>query len=78
MHNMETLGCFVRNENTLGYMYRVDGGPLMFGVLVGSVLKGGLNPLNGSVFVSDADTYRKATKEDFKDYRVDSTNYNVE
>lgn len=57
----------VINENTLAYTQE---GSLMVGVLAGSVLKGGANPLNGPIFISPSDKWRDATFEDFDTFRV--------
>lgn len=59
----------VKNENTLGYLLATN--PPMMGVLAGSVLKGGHNPLNGPVLADPAsDNLRPATKADFEAFRV--------
>jgi len=58
---------FVCDEHTL--CYQIEGDPMM-GVLAGSVIRGGRNPLDG---VTHASTFRKirpATVEDFAAYRV--------
>lgn len=58
----------VLNEHTLGYLYTRD---QTMGVLHGSVLKGGHDWKNGDVsIVLGSDHLRKATVEDFNEYRV--------
>lgn len=66
----------VVNENTLGYLAEsgVDGYQTL-GVLAGSVVRGGKNPLNGPAVVTPLDRVRLATKKDFADYRIDSTGH---
>ena len=58
----------VLNEHTLAY--RLPATPNLLGVLAGSVLRGGHNPLNGSVSISERDHLRPATHADFDAYRV--------
>jgi hypothetical protein len=59
----------VLNENTLGYINETD--PNTVGVLAGSVIRGGHNPLNGPVtIVPTIDEVRPAKIEDFATYRV--------
>lgn len=64
--------CYVANENTL--CYRGNNWPesyLMYGVLAGSVLRGGKNPLDGGFPFNPAwDKMRLATKADFEFFRV--------
>ena len=57
----------VINENTLGY--RIEGSPFI-GVLAGSVLRGGSNPINGTISLSSLDLVRDATLSDFEFFRV--------
>ena len=68
--------CVVYEEHTLGY-FQTDTIPnvdyVYMGVLAGSVLRGGRNPMNGPVFIYmplDRDKLRIATKEDFDFFRV--------
>jgi len=67
--NAEKYGTqyLVGDEHTLVYKYP---GQLMMGVLAGSVIRGGHNPLNGCVVASQFKTLRPATVEDFKFFRV--------
>ena len=58
----------VLNEHTLGYLQPAT--PNLLGVLAGSVLRGGHNPLNGPVYFSERDRIRPATHDDFDAYRV--------
>jgi hypothetical protein len=60
----------VINENTLGYV--TASYPSVFGVLAGSVLRGGHNPFNGPVYISPWDHVRPADIGDFESYRVDA------
>ena len=64
------LDYVVKDENTLGYLYKGPCGTLMIGVLAGSVLRGGANPVDGPVFVSSMGDIRLATEEDFSNFRV--------
>lgn len=57
----------VKNENTL--CYRQEGTQFV-GVLAGSVIRGGHNPLNGSIIIAPSDALRPATLEDFEFFRV--------
>lgn len=57
----------VKNENTL--CYRQDGSHFV-GVLAGSVLRGGHNPLYGPVCIAPTDTVRPATLADFEFFNV--------
>lgn len=57
----------VKNESTL--CYRQEGSHFV-GVLAGSVLRGGHNPLYGPVCISPNDTVRPATLADFEFFRV--------
>jgi len=58
------------DENTLGYVAT----PSMFGVLHGSVLRGGHNWRNGPVFAQQTKSVRPATAKDFDDYLVEIPN----
>jgi hypothetical protein len=59
----------VLNENTLGYINAEC--PNTMGVLAGSVIRGGHNPLNGPVtIVPTIDEVRPAEIGDFATYRV--------
>lgn len=59
----------VMDEHTLGYLDETS--PWLMGVLAGSVLKGGYNPLNGPVSIVPGHTrLRQATEADFAAYRV--------
>lgn len=58
---------FVFNENTLCYLQ--EGDP-RYGVLAGSTIRGGRNPLDGMVIRSDLDRVRQATLADFDAYRI--------
>lgn len=62
----------VVNENTLGYIQRETvPGWFSLGVLAGLVRKGGPDPMNGPVSISnETDNIRDATEQDFKDFRV--------
>lgn len=57
----------VINENTLAY--RIEGSQFV-GVLAGSVVRGGRNPLDGTIPISPLDKVRDATLGDFESYRV--------
>ena len=59
----------VVNENCLGYADDLTR-PFLLGVLQGSVARGGPDWKNGPVFVTEQDTVRPATLQDFEDYRV--------
>jgi hypothetical protein len=67
--NAEKYGTkyLVCDEHTLCYAYPNQ---LMMGVLAGSVIRGGHNPMSGCVFPSQFRTIRDATVEDFKFFRV--------
>lgn len=57
-------------EHTLGYVYEVSG-ESHFGILHTSILKGSyLNGHSSTVHFKDDSTFRKATEQDFDDYRV--------
>jgi hypothetical protein len=59
----------VLDENTLGYL--IPEMPGYVGVLAGSVLKGGRDPMNGPALISPGLTkVRQATLDDFKSFRV--------
>lgn len=58
---------FVFNENTLCYKRENDP---RFGVLAGSVIRGGRSWLDGSFSEFASDVKRPATKADFETYRV--------
>jgi len=58
---------FVFNENTLCYLREGD---YRYGVLAGSVIRGGRNPLEGMTIRFDSDVVRQATVADFDAYRV--------
>jgi len=62
----------VVNENTLGYIQRETvQGWFSLGVLAGLVRKGGPDPMNGPVSISEkTDSIRDATEQDFNNYRV--------
>ena len=62
-----TTQYFVCDENTL--CYQIEGDP-MLGVLAGSVIRGGRNPLNGVTHRETFRTVRQATVEDFAVYRI--------
>lgn len=67
--NNEILYYAVYQENTLGYLFQLDGRNLL-GILHASVLKGSsFNWLGGPISV-DMDKVRKATLQDFEEYRV--------
>lgn len=57
----------VINENTLGY--RIEGSS-QIGVLAGSVLRGGSNPMNGTISLSSLDVVRDAKLSDFDFFMV--------
>lgn len=57
---------FVENENTLVYL--IENGS--YGILHGSVLRGGRNDLEGWFPGACAGAMRPATREDFDTYRV--------
>lgn len=60
----------VLNEHTLGYFR--NGNRSTMGILHASVLKGSpFDPFSGPVPVGHADTVRKATLADFREYRVE-------
>lgn len=58
----------VLGEHTL--CYRIPQAPLTLGVLAGSVIRGGHNPLNGPVSILPNEKMRPATIEDFEFFRV--------
>lgn len=59
----------VLDEHTLGYM--IPELPGQFGILAGSVLRGGHDPMQGTVLISPGRTkVRPATESDFSEYRV--------
>lgn len=58
---------FVCDENTLCYQVEGD---TMLGILAGSVIRGGRNPLDGVTHASTFRTMRPATVEDFSSFRV--------
>ena len=62
----------VYKENTLGYVFKNNHGTFLFGVLHGSVLKGGFDGLSGPHFLlpSELQYLRTATLADFDEYRV--------
>jgi hypothetical protein len=61
----------VLNESTLGYINEER--PNALGVLAGSVVRGGYNPLNGPVAIAPMiDELRPAEIEDFDTYRVEA------
>ena len=63
------VGCFNGNvENTLGYIYPEQYNAV--GILAGSVLKGGPDPLTGSIDKGQLKGIRPATKQDFVTFRV--------
>ncbi|MBT1509376.1 hypothetical protein KIP88_02580 [Bradyrhizobium sp. SRL28] len=57
----------VVNENAL--CYRIEGS-IFHGVLAGSVLLGGPDPMTGTIVVAPSDTVRPATVADFAFFRV--------
>lgn len=57
----------VCNENTLCYLRNGD---TRYGVLSGSVIRGGRNPFDGMFIAAPTDVFRKATADDFKAYLV--------
>ncbi|MFA7483909.1 MAG: hypothetical protein WC314_25670 [Vulcanimicrobiota bacterium] len=65
-------GYVVMNENTLGYLTPV---PFQLGVLAGSMLKGGHDPLNGVALITPSDRLRPAKKADFDTFRVVANGY---
>jgi hypothetical protein len=61
----------VYQEHTLGYVYKGSFGQIAFAILHTSILKGSpLNGLSSQVWLSTTEKLRKATPEDFDDYRV--------
>lgn len=58
----------VLGEHTL--CYRIPKTPSMLGVLAGSVIRGGHNPLNGPVSVLPSENLRPASVEDFDFFGV--------
>jgi hypothetical protein len=58
----------VLDENTL--CYRIPGMSTMLGVLAGSVIRGGHNPINGPVSILPGANMREATLKDFDFFRV--------
>ena len=59
----------VYNEHSL--LYRIEGASLLsFGVLAGSVIRGGLDPNKGPTCLPNEDELRPATEADFAAYRV--------
>lgn len=72
---MSDVRYFVLDENTLGYVNLNY--PNLFGVLHGSVLKGGHDWKNGPVWITERDRsrMRDATLEDFEEYRVSPTGH---
>ncbi|WNZ87575.1 hypothetical protein [Pseudomonas sp. P108] len=58
----------VLGEHTL--CYRIPQTPLTLGVLAGSVIRGGHNPVNGSISVLPSEKLRPATVEDFDFFHV--------
>lgn len=65
---------FVWNEHSL--LYKIEGDPF-YGVLSGSVLKGGADPLRGVVSPM-VDDLRPATEKDFDAFRVCSKHYDLQ
>jgi hypothetical protein len=65
---MPTPTYFVKNGNTLGYIYAET--PGSFEVLHGSVILGGDDWKNGSVALSPIDKLVPATLADFDKFRV--------
>lgn len=65
---MYDVAYFVKNSNTLGYMAAGDN--TTFGVLAGSVIRGGDDWKNGPTIVTPSDVLVPATKADFDLYRV--------
>jgi hypothetical protein len=63
----EPVKYVVVNENAL--CYRIDGS-IFHGVLAGSVLRGGPDPLAGQISVAPSDAVRPATLADFDQFRV--------
>lgn len=64
---MSKVEYFVSNENTLCCLR--EGQP-SYTILAGSVIRGGRSWLDGTFIRTSADTFRTATREDFKAYRV--------
>jgi hypothetical protein len=62
-----TARYLVVNENAL--CYRIEGS-ILHGVLAGSVLRGGPDPMTGTIAVAPSDVVRPATVEDFAFFRV--------
>ena len=59
----------VMNENTLGYL--IPERPNYIGILAGSVLKGGPDPMQGTALIIPGHSQiRQATAEDFTNFRV--------
>lgn len=69
--NYETIAYVVENENTLGYLSKVAGKPVM-GVLHGSVLKGSnRRDMDCVSLYGDAlSELRLASRKDFAEFRV--------
>lgn len=68
------LAYVVKNENTLGYLFRNKNGSLYFGILASTPQ--GYYWFNGPMPVLDGiDKYRKATQSDFDSYRVCSQHH---
>ena len=59
---------YVLNGHTLGYIQADH--PTLFGVLAGSVVRGGHDWNNGPTIVSPSDVLVQATHADFEAYRV--------
>lgn len=61
----------VYNENTLGYVFIDTSGVKRFGILQASVLRGShFNLMSDPLYISPVYNLRKATAQDFNDFRV--------
>lgn len=61
----------VYNESNLGYLFIDSDGKQRFGILRASILRGSsFNELSDPLYISPVYTLRKATEQDFEDYRV--------
>lgn len=69
------IGYAVFKEHTLGYLFKFNG-YLQIGILNSKTLEGGLDPRNGFYPISsEIEHLRKATKEDWVEFKVSGVDY---
>ena len=75
----EVVAYVVYKEHTLGYLFKTNGEPTL-GVLRAMMTKGApftMHDDNQALTVHDFKYLRKATTEDFNEYRVVSNGYDI-